>query len=184
MRYGHPMAMAALLAAGFALAPAAGASGARQGVKPAPGEMVLLRAVPARAAYRMAPPGQALIVDPSPKNELAKALGTGTAAGTGELSDDEYASLGAGMAGGSAQSGGGRTTVERVTGAAVSGNLRRLSGDDGALGSTGGLAQTIGGPMGTVGNVTRGIGDQVRGALAQMPLIGGNVAGTGTPPGN
>ena len=171
MRYGYPMAMAVLLAAGCALAPEAGASGARQGVKPAPGEMVLLRAVPARAADRMAPPGQALIVDPSPKNELAKALGTG------EL-------LGAGLAGGSAQSGGGRTTVERVTGAAVSGNLRRLSGDDGALGSTSGLARTIGGPMGTVGNVTRGIGDQVRGALAQMPLVGGSVAGNGTPPGN
>ena len=178
MRYGYPLAMAVLLAAGCALAPEAGASGARQGVKPAPGEMVLMRAVPARAADRMAPPGQALIVDPSPKNELAKALGTG------ELSDDEYASLGAGLAGGSAQSGGGRTTVERVTGAAVSGNLRRLSGDDGVLGSTSGLARTIGGPMGTVGNVTRGIGDQVRGALAQMPLVGGSVAGNGTPPGN
>lgn len=184
MRYGHPMAMVVWLAAGCVLAPAAGASGARQGVKPAPGEMVLLRAVPARAAYRMAPPGQALIVDPSPKNELARALGTGAPAGAGELSDDEYASLGAGMTGATTQSGGGRTTVERVTGAAVSGNLRRLSGDEGALGSTGGLAQAIGGPMGTVGNVTRGIGDQVRGALAQMPLIGGSAAGNGTPPGN
>ncbi len=92
MRYGYPSGAAwLLLAAASGAVPSAAASGARQGVKPAGGEMVLLRAVPARPAYRMAPPGMALIVDPSPKNELARALGTGAAAAPGELSDDEYA---------------------------------------------------------------------------------------------
>ncbi len=185
MRYGYPSGAAwLLLAAASGAMPSAAASGARQGVKPAGGEMVLLRAVPARPAYRMAPPGMALIVDPSPKNELARALGTGAAAAPGELSDDEYASLGAGMAGGTGHAGHGQTTVERVTGAAVNGNLRSLGGDEGVLGGTGGLARTIGGPLGTVGNATRGIGDQVRGALAQLPLPAGGMAGNGTPPGN
>ena len=50
------------------------ASGARQGVQPRPGEMVLLRDVSTRPAYRPAPPGMALIADPSPQRELAGAL--------------------------------------------------------------------------------------------------------------
>ena len=35
-----------------------------------PGEIVLLRDVAARPAYRMAPPGMALIADPKPQREL------------------------------------------------------------------------------------------------------------------
>src|SRR6185437_685301 len=78
----------------------AAASGARQGVKAQPGEIVLLRDVSTRPAYRMAPPGVALIADPKPQHEIAAALGSsGAASGMDELSDDDYAGLGAGQTG-------------------------------------------------------------------------------------
>lgn len=140
------------------------ASGARQGVKPQPGEMVLLRDVSTRPAYRPAPPGMALIVDPSPKRELGKALGVDI--GMDELSDADYAQMGSSL--GEVQQRP-QTTVERVTGTAVTGAMGRVTGDGGML-SGNQLSQAIGGPMGAVGGATRGIGDQVRGALAQFPL--------------
>jgi len=133
---------------------AAAASGARQGVKAQPGEIVLLRDVAARPAYRMAPPGMALIADPKPQHEIATALGSGGgSSGMDELSDDDYAGLGAGQTGRMAAPGG--TTVERVTHQALGGNS---------------LGGAMSGPLGAVGNTTRGIGDTVRGALAQFPL--------------
>ncbi len=141
------------------------ASGARQGVKPQPGEMVLLRDVSARPAYRMQPPGMALIADPSPRKELGAALGAG---GMDELSDSDYAGMQSGLADMSAAAHG-HTTVERVTNGVVGGTLGRVTGDGGPL-SGGQLSRAIGGPMGAVGGATRGIGDQVRGALAQFPL--------------
>ena len=125
---------------------------------------MLLRDVSARPAYRPAPPGMALIVNPSPKRELGQALGVST--GMDELTDADYATLGSSL--GDAQPRG-QTTVERVTGNAVTGALGRVTGDGGAL-SGGQLSQAIGGPMGAVSGATRGIGDQVRGALAQFPL--------------
>jgi len=152
-----------LLAVALIVPAAANASGARQGVKPQPGEMVLLRDVSARPAYRPAPPGMALIADPSPKREVGQALGTST--GMDELSDDDYASLGSNTGAGIPRS---ATTIERVTGHTVNGTLGKVT-DSGML-SSGQLSNTIGGPMGAVGNATRGIGDQVRGALAQFPL--------------
>ena len=75
---------AALALASLSAAPTVGASGARQGVKAQPGEIVLLRDVAARPAYRMAPPGMALIADPKPQREIATSLGTG-AAGSGMM---------------------------------------------------------------------------------------------------
>ncbi|HCR33000.1 MAG TPA: hypothetical protein DIV57_06475 [Stenotrophomonas sp.] len=145
---------------------AAAASGARQGVKAQPGEIVLLRDVAARPAYRMAPPGMALIADPKPQHEIAAALGSGGgSSGMDELSDDDYAGLGAGQTGRMAAPGG--TTVERVTHQALGGTLGRSS--DGALGGNN-LGGAMSGPLGAVGNTTRGIGDTVRGALAQFPL--------------
>lgn len=144
---------------------AAHASGARQGVKPQPGEIVLLRDVSARPAYRMQPPGMALIADPSPRKELGAALGTG---GMDELTDADYAGMQSGLAD-ATLSGHGHTTVERVTSGVVGGTLGRVTGDGGPL-SGGQLSRAIGGPMGAVGSATRGIGDQVRGALAQFPL--------------
>jgi len=148
----------------LALPLGAHASGARQGVKPQPGEMVLLRDVSTRPAYRPAPPGMALIVDPSPRHELGKALGVST--GMDELSDADYAQMGSGLADVQLRP---QTTVERVTGNAVTGAMGRVTGDGGML-SGNQLSQAIGGPMGAVGGATRGIGDQVRGALAQFPL--------------
>lgn len=156
-----------LLAVALALPQAAMASGARQGVKAQPGEIVLLRDVSARPAYRPAPPGMALITDPSPRREVNQALGTSQ--GMDELSDDDYASLGANTGAGTAAMHGGSTTIERVTGQTVSRTLGRATGNGGVL-SGGQLGTAIGGPMGAVGSATRGIGDQVRGALAQFPL--------------
>lgn len=152
-----------LLATALALPMAAQASGARQGVKAQPGEIVLLRDVSARPAYRPAPPGMALIADPSPKREVNQALGTAT--GMDELSDDDYASLGSNTGAGVTHT---QTTIERVTGTNVTSTLGKVT-DSGVL-SGGQLSNAIGGPMGAVTGATRGIGDQVRGALAQFPL--------------
>lgn len=155
---GHLLAL--LIAAGVALAPGMVlAAGARQDDKAKPGEIVLLRDVSARHAYRSAPPGMALIVDPSPKGEIDMMLGTG------ELSDAEYASLGAGVADPQSQ-----TTVERMTSRAVGGSLTGVASGNAML-TGNGFTQTLGVSMGTVGGATRGVGDQVRGALSQFPLV-------------
>ncbi len=151
---------------------AAQASGARQGVKARPGEIVLLRDVSTRPAYRMRPPGMALIADPSPRKELGSALGAG---GMDELGDADYASMESGLAD-NALNRNDTTAVERVTNGMVNSTLGRTVGDGGAL-SGGQLSRAIGGPMSAVGGATRGIGDQVRGALAQFPL--GQPAGPG-----
>lgn len=152
-----------LLATALALPLAAQASGARQGVKAQPGEIVLLRDVSARPAYRPAPPGMALIADPSPSREVRQALGTST--GMDELSDDDYAALGSNTGAGATHH---QTTIERVTGTTVNATLGKAT--DGGVLSGNQLSGAIGGPMGAVGGATRGIADQVRGALAQFPL--------------
>ncbi|HEQ1702414.1 MULTISPECIES: hypothetical protein [Stenotrophomonas] len=162
-----PLALALL-----SVAMNAAGSGARQAVKAQPGEIVLLRDVSARPAYRMAPPGMALIADPKPQREIAAALGTRAGSGAmDELSDEDYAGMGAGHAAPASAPGG--TTVERVTQQALGGTLGRSS--DGMAGSS--LGGAMSGPLGAVGNSTRGIGDTVRGALAQFPLQGPAPAG-------
>ncbi|HHA2441700.1 TPA: hypothetical protein ACOECF_001849 [Stenotrophomonas maltophilia] len=164
---------AALATALLSVGADASASGARQGVKAQPGEIVLLRDVSARPAYRMAPRGMALIADPKPQREIAAALGVGgTTTGMDELSDEDYAGMGAGQAASIAAPGG--TTVERVTQQALGGTLGR-SGDGMVGSSLGGGAMS--GPLGAVGSSTRGIADTVRGALAQFPLQGTAPAG-------
>lgn len=165
--------LGALLAFLLLLLPGtAAASGARQGVKPQPGEIVLLRDVSARPAYRMAPPGIALIADPKPQREIAAALGAGGGTnGMDELSDEDYAGMGAGQASSPAATGG--TTVERVTQQALGGTLGRSG--DGMIGSN--LGGAMSGPLGAVGSSTRGIADTVRGALGQFPLQGTAPAG-------
>lgn len=156
-------------------------AGARQGVYAAPGEMTLIRDVSTRVAYRPAPPGVATIANPSPQRDLARTLGTDD--GFAELSDDDYAAMGssAGALGGPAGHGGSVTTVERMTGSAVTGTLGRVTGSDGLLNGDH-LSQSINGPVGAVGNATRGIGSTVMGALSQFPL--GAPASTGGGPGN
>jgi hypothetical protein len=64
--------LAMLAVALLSAAAGASASGARQGVKAQPGEIVLLRDVAARPAYRMAPPGMALIADPNRSARLRR----------------------------------------------------------------------------------------------------------------
>ncbi len=172
-RTSHPFLILIGLLLAFGASGAAQASGARQGVKARPGEIVLLRDVPTRPAYRMHPPGRALIVDPSPRRELAAALGGGD--GIDELDEDAYASIDSAMER-PASAHAGQTTVERVTSGMVGTTLGHAMGEGGML-SGAQLARTIGGPMGAVGGATRGIGDQVRGALAQFPL--GQPAGPG-----
>ena len=164
------IAAAWLLALAVMLPAAAQASGARQGVKAQPGEMVLLRDVSARPAYRPAPPGVALIADPSPRREVAGALGT--ASGMDELSDDDYASMGSNAGAGVSPH---QTTVERVTAGTVNNTLGKVTNTGVLSGDS--MSRTIGVPMGAVGNATRGIGDTVRGALSQFPLGAGQPAG-------
>jgi len=151
----------------------AGASGARQGVNARPGEMVLLRDVHARTAYRPAPPGIALIADPSPQREVSAALGTSN--GMAELSDDDFAGLGAGQ--GAAPAHTGSTTVERVTTTALGGAVGRLGSGNGGMISGNQISGALSGPLSAMGNSTRGIGDTVRGALAQFPMGGAPAGG-------
>ena len=70
-----PVAIAVLCLAASPL-PQARAADAHIGVHPEKGEMVLLRDVSPRAAYRPAPPGIALIVDPKPNREIHGSLGS------------------------------------------------------------------------------------------------------------
>lgn len=104
-----PLALALL-----SVAMNAAGSGARQAVKAQPGEIVLLRDVSARPAYRMAPPGMALIADPKPQREIAAALGTRAGSGAmDELSDEDYAGMGAGHAAPASAPGGRRSSASR-----------------------------------------------------------------------
>lgn len=151
-------------------------AGARAGVAVTPGEMVVVRDVSTRTAYRTAAPGVATIVNPSPVNELARALGTDT--GMAELSDAEYAAMGSGTlgAGVAVAQGGNGTTVDHLTGGTVATGLGQATATGGVLnGDT--LSKGINGPISAVGSTTRGIGAQISGALAQFPLgqpAGGN----------
>lgn len=149
--------IAVLTIACLALPALAVAADAHRAVQAGPGEIVMLRNVATRPAYRPGPPGMALIVNPSPRREIDSALGTG------ELSDADYASLDASPAGGH-----GHTTVERMVGDALGGALGSGAAGRGEVASNG-LSQVMAGPMGTVGDTTRGIGNQVQGALSALP---------------
>ena len=164
---------AAIVAALFASTPfAADASGARRSDKHQHGEIVVLRQVHSRHAYRSQPPGMAVIVDPSPRRELAHALGTG------ELTDAEYAALGAGNG---VHPIAGPTTVERMTSHGLGNPLSALTSGSGPV-SGASISGSISGPIGAVHGATSGIADRVNGALAQFPVLGqpaaqGNPAG-------
>lgn len=135
------------------------AADAHTAVKAKPGDIVVLRNVSARPAYRPAPPGMALMVDPSPRNEINHALGTG------ELSDADYASLDASPTPGSSH----RTVVEQMVGNTLVGTLGDNSGSRGV--ARNGAGNVISGPLGAVGNTTRGIGSQILGAMSQLPTM-------------
>ena len=141
------------------------AADAHIGVHPERGEMVLLRDVNARHAYRQVPPGIALIVDPTPNREIEHSLGTG------EMSDSEFAAMSAGQLVANGQAG---SLPQQVTGRALQGSLGRVTGDGGML-SGNGIVRGVGGATGAITGATRGIGATVTGALSQFP--------TGTNPG-
>jgi len=154
----HRLLLCCCLTALASALPAAHAADAHVGVKAKPGEIVLLRDVHARPAYRPAPPGIALIVDPTPRREVAHALGTG------ELSDEDFAALSSGQ----------QLDVDhgpmpaRMTRQALDGVLGQGPGAQ-LRGTTGGTG-AMGGSLGAVGQATRGIGAQVTGALQQLPF--------------
>lgn len=149
---------------GLLLAPVlAHASGARQAVTPRHGEMVLLRDVSTRPAYRPQPPGMALIADPSPRHELAQTLGTND--GMQELDEQDYASLGASPPPSAAST----STVGQITGMALGQSLGRVSGRDGVL-SGERLGGAIAGPTGAIGRTTGSLANTITGALSQFPL--------------
>lgn len=159
----HPRTIAGAMLAGYLLlaASAVRAADAHQAVKAQPGEMVLLRDVAARPAIRQASPGTALIVDPSPRPELARALGTG------ELSEADYASLDASPA---SPQNAHRTSIERITDQALGGNLGSMgSGHHGVAGN--GISNIIDGPLSSLGSATQGIGHQVHGTFSQLPVL-------------
>ena len=142
------------------------AADAHVGVQPDRGEMVLLRDVSARHAYRKAPPGIALIVDPTPNREIDQGLGTG------EMSDDEIA----GMSSGRLDGHGGVTLPQQMTDRALLGSTGRLTGDSSAF-SGSGFSRSVGGATGALTGATRGIAPTITDALSQLP-VGGN-QGTG-----
>ncbi|MGY0560517.1 MULTISPECIES: hypothetical protein [unclassified Luteimonas] len=136
------------------------AAGSRTGVHPQHGEMVLLRNVNARPAYRPAPPSVALIVDPRPSRELHAGLGTG------EMSDADFAAISSGHSLGPARPASGIDgTVNNAISVGLGTGQVQHSGAVG--GSVGGA---LSGPLGTVGTTTRGIGSHVTGAMSQFPL--------------
>ncbi len=157
--------VAALLGLLLVAALPADAAGARTGVQPNHGEMVLLRDVNARHAVRPVPPSIGLIVDPTPTRQLQPLLASG------ELSDADFMALDTGNSvTGAARPGTGQiaTTVSSTIGGVFSGGSTRDAGGAGVLGS--GPGGALGGSMGAVTGATRGIGAQVTGALSQFPL--------------
>ncbi|MDR6990106.1 hypothetical protein [Luteimonas sp. 3794] len=143
---------------------AAQAAGARTGVHPTPGEMVLLRDVSARHAVRQAPPGIGLIVDPTPNRQLMPSLPGG------ELSDADFLALDTGhqVQGAMRGNGGIAAPVTQVLTGTLGGGAtaRDASGVQGA----GTLGAATGGVSGMVTGATRSIGSQITGALSQMPF--------------
>ncbi|HET7932153.1 MAG TPA: hypothetical protein VFL63_12305 [Rhodanobacteraceae bacterium] len=142
-----------ILIASLAFPATLNAAGARNGVHAKPGEIVLLRNVPTRPAVRTAPPGLALLVDPTPNAQIKGALGSA------EMSDAEAGAINA--------------PVRAATGDLTATLTGRASIT--TTGTTGGLAtprqpDNHTGPLGAVGSATRAIGPQVTGALQALPL--------------
>ncbi len=133
------------------------AADAHRGVTAKPGEIVLLRNVSARQAVRQAPPGIAIIVNPSPQRELQSVLGTG------ELSDSEYATIQSNI--GSALQP--TTQIAGTMDKAIGQRLAALGG--GNLSALPGGSSLGGNALGAVGSTTRGLGDTIQGALSQFP---------------
>lgn len=155
------------LAIGGLSASAGHAAEARVGVKPKHGEMVLLRDVNARPAYRKVPPSFALIVDPTPNDQLQGVLGQG------EMSDDDFAALSSGKS---------LATMDAQT-ASIDTRLSSAGRRERPRPRCRRQRRCLGWRArwcgGMVGGSTRGINSAVSGALSQLPL--GNRSGGGGP---
>ena len=127
------------------------AAGSRAAVEAAPGEIAVLRAVPARHAARATPPGRALLVDPSPKSEVDSGLSHL------EIASDSYGRV---AAGGHGASPGG-----------VAGHMSSFMTPLGAQPTSGQVSapKAAGGAMGAA---TGSIGAHVTGALTGAGLMG------------
>lgn len=125
-------------------------------VKAEPGDIVVMRAVPARPAARQAPPGKALMINPKPNGELLNGLGAI------ELSDSAYASISAGE----------RGPVHSAIHDATSRLVTQLGSAPGGPGLLTGAGAT-GSIVGAVGGATAGIGSAVTGAVAGAGLGAG-----------
>ncbi|UNK58740.1 hypothetical protein MNQ95_06555 [Pseudoxanthomonas daejeonensis] len=150
---------------------AAVAADAHTGVHADRGEIVLLRDVSARPAYRQAPPGIALIVDPTPTREIHQSLGTG------EMTDEDFATMSSGQVD---ARGGGATMPAQMTDRALQGSMGRLTGESSVF-SGSSFGRSVGGATGAVTGATRGIAPTITGALSQLPM-GGSQGNPGTGP--
>jgi hypothetical protein len=129
------------------------------------GEIILLREVPPRIAYREATPGPVISkVNASPRQQVINAL-DGTTAGR-ELSDDEFAQVGTGK-----PALGGDGPISTLPAALGSAGLNLGGGTiaGGASANLGGMNALIGAGAGAVGQATQGIGRTVNGMLGSMP---------------
>lgn len=141
-----------LLGLGLAVPTVGSAAGSRAAVEAAPGEMVLLRAVPARPAARPMPPGRALLVNPSPESELESGLSHL------EIASDRYGRVAAGSHG--AHPGG------------VAGSMSSFMAPLGVQSGGGRTPAPKAATGGAMGAATGSIGSQVAGALAGAGLLG------------
>lgn len=141
--------------------------------QPKPGEIVVLRDVPPRIAYRPAPPGIPVLVDAGPEEEVLGALGVSGGGlalveGIGELTDHEIAAVVAET---------GTTVLTQGQGGMdlLTGNEgRSLAGGAGVLGPNGPFAGVLSGGGGgglvgaTVQRATAGIAGTINGALGAV----------------
>lgn len=143
---------AAALLAGSWSAPAL-AAGSRAAVEAKPGEITVMRAVPARHAARSEPPGRALLIDPSPESQLETGLSHL------EIASESYGRVSAG----------GMGVVSR---GGIGGSMSQFM----APLSTGSTGNNTPAPKaatgGAMGSATGSIGSQVAGALAGAGLLG------------
>ncbi len=131
------------------------------------GEIVLLREVPPRIAYREAPPGPVISkANASPRDQVLGSLGE---AGIGrELTDEEFAQVGVGkpVAGGNGPVG----AVPATLGSAGIGGGGAGQAPGGVTGVLGGMNTLIGGAGGgAVGRATQDLGKNIGGMLGSLP---------------
>lgn len=136
------------------------AAGVKNQVKADPGDIVILRNVPARPAARAMPPSKAVMLNPSPQPEIAQGLGSA------ELSNADYAALSANAPGVVTSPRQGPLTAQLVrenVQATTTGLLTPTQGgaSAGVAGSairsaTGGIAPTVSGALGASGLLSGG----------------------------